>query len=75
MFCAIQPFFPGWWLMTARSMPAAVACVDYGLTGSTAAGIAEFQGGRAGIPVAAVAFMVLVRFTAGAGVFGGASLC
>jgi hypothetical protein len=38
--------------------------------GSTAAGIAEFQGGRAGIPVADSIFIVLVRFAAGAGVQG-----
>jgi len=60
-----------------RSLPApwtvatAVRCIFCFLTGA-AAGIAEFQGGRAFIPVAFTFFMVLVNFTACAGVFGGA---
>ena len=58
--------------MTARSMSAAVACFYGGLTGPAAAGITEFLGGRAFIPVAYALFMVLVYFTACAGVFGGA---
>jgi hypothetical protein len=56
-------------LMTARSMPAAVACFFTGIAGSATAGIAEFQGGRAFIPVAYALFMVLVYLPACAGVF------
>jgi hypothetical protein len=48
---------------------AAVRCFFCFLAGA-AAGIAEFQGGRAFIPVAFALFMVLVDFTACAGVFG-----
>ena len=40
------------------------------LSGSTAAGVAEFLGGRAFFPVADARLM-LVRLTTGAGVFGG----
>ena len=53
-------------------MSAAVACFFSGFAGPAAAGIAEFQGRRAFIPVAFTIFMVLVNFTACAGVFGGA---
>jgi hypothetical protein len=57
--------------LTARSMPAAVACFFGGLTGSAAAGISEFQGGRAGIPVAGGAREILVLLATGAGVQSG----
>jgi hypothetical protein len=50
---------------------AAVTCNFRRLTGSAAAGISEFQGGRAGIPVAGGTRNVLVLLTAGAGVQGG----
>ncbi|MDO9326782.1 MAG: hypothetical protein Q7T80_17680 [Methanoregula sp.] len=56
--------------MTARSMPAAGTCLFGGLAGSAAAGIAEFLGGRAFIPVAFAFLMVLVYLSAGTGVFG-----
>jgi hypothetical protein len=49
---------------------AAVRCIFCFLAGATA-GITKFQGGRAFIPVAFALFMVLVNFTACAGVFGG----
>ena len=51
-------------------MPAAGTCLFGGLAGSAAAGIAEFLGGRAIIPVAFALFMVLVYLSAGAGVCG-----
>ena len=57
-------------LMTARTMPAAVACFFTGLAGSAAAGIAKFLGGRAFIPEDYALFMVLVNLSACAGVFG-----
>jgi hypothetical protein len=53
------------------SVTAAVTCLFGGLAGSAAAGISEFQGGRAGIPVAGGTRNVLVLLTAGAGVQGG----
>ena len=59
--------------MAARPVSAAVACFFSGLAGPAAAGIAEFLGRRAFIPVAYALFMVFVNFTAGAGVLG--SLC
>jgi hypothetical protein len=51
-------------------MPTALACFFGGLTGSAAAGISEFQGGRAGISVAGGAREILVLLAAGACVFG-----
>ncbi|MDO9036592.1 MAG: hypothetical protein Q7U51_15520 [Methanoregula sp.] len=56
--------------MTARSVPATVACFFSGLAGPAAAGIVKFQGGRAFIPVAYALFMVLVDLPACAGVPG-----
>jgi len=50
---------------------ATVACFLCSFAGSATAGIAEFLGGRAFFPVAHAIFMVLVGFTAGAGVQGG----
>jgi hypothetical protein len=52
-------------------MSAAVACGVCSLTGSAAAGICEFHGGRAGILMAAITSMLFVFFTARAGVFCG----
>lgn len=56
-------------------MSAAVACFFSGLAGPAATGIAEFLGRRAFIPVAYALFMVLVNFTACAGVFGAGCSC
>jgi len=61
-------------LVTARSMSAAGTCFVCGFARPTAAGIPEFQGGHAGIPVAAVAFTGFMVFTACAGVFSAALL-
>jgi hypothetical protein len=47
----------------------AITPVLWSIRGVTAAGVTEFQGGRAGLPVAPVAFMMLVFFTAGTGIF------
>jgi len=55
--------------VTARPVPAGVACIFSLLFGLAAAGFTEFQGGRAGFPVADPAVGLLVFFTAGAGVF------
>jgi hypothetical protein len=52
-------------------MPTAVACFFGSLTGSAAAGISEFQGGRAGIPVAGGAREIFMLLAAGTGVQGG----
>jgi hypothetical protein len=57
-------------LMAPRAMAAPVACFFRGLTGSAAAGISEFQSGRAFFTVAGRARTLLVRFAAGTGVFG-----
>jgi len=51
-------------------MPAAVACFFSGIAGTAAAGITEFLGGRAFIPVAYALFMVFVNLPACAGAFG-----
>ena len=56
-------------LLTARSMPAAVGCAVRSIIGLAAAGITEFQGGRAGFPVADISCFLFVYFTACAGVF------
>jgi hypothetical protein len=56
--------------LAPRPMAAAVACFFGGLTGSAAAGIAEFFGRRAFFTVAGGARAVRVRFAAGTGVFG-----
>ena len=58
--------------MAPWAMTAAVACFFSGFTGSAAAGIAEFLGGRAFIPVAFTLFMVFVDFATCAGMFGAA---
>jgi len=50
-------------------VPAAVALDICRFTGLAAAGISEFQGGRAGLPVAHMTFTVLVLFTTCTGVF------
>jgi hypothetical protein len=50
-------------------MPAAVRRIICVFTGFAAAGISKFQRGRAGFPVAAITFMVLVCFSACTGVF------
>jgi hypothetical protein len=47
----------------------AITSVLWSIRGVAAAGVTEFQGGRAGLPVAPVAFMMLVLFTAGTGIF------
>ena len=60
-------------LVTARSMPAPVGCVLHSIIGLAAAGISEFQGGRAGVPVADISGILFVFFTACAGVFIDAS--
>ena len=57
--------------MAPWAMTAAVACNFRVLTGSAAAGIAEFLGGRTFFPVAYAIFMVLMGFTADTGVHGG----
>jgi hypothetical protein len=57
-------------LMAPWAVAAAVACNFRVLTGSAAAGISEFQRGRAFFTVAWGARTVLVRFAAGTGVFG-----
>ena len=51
-------------------MAAAGTGLFCGFAGSAAAGVAEFLGGRAFLPVAYALFMVLVGFTACAGVEG-----
>ena len=56
--------------MTARSVPATVACFFSGLSGPAAAGIAKFFGGRAFLPVAYAFFMLLVALPQCAGVPG-----
>jgi hypothetical protein len=56
--------------MAPGPVAAAGTCNFSGLAGSTAAGIAEFQVRRAGIPVAYALFMMLVNFTTCAGVCG-----
>ena len=60
-------------LLTARSMPAAVGCAVRSIIGLAAAGITEFQGGRAGFPVADISGILFVYLTACAGVFIDAS--
>jgi hypothetical protein len=60
--------------MAFRTMTAAVTGFFGCLAGPAAAGVAEFQGGRAGIPVACALFMVLVFFATCAGVFGAGRL-
>jgi len=55
--------------VAARPVPAGVACIFCLLFGLAAAGIAEFQGGRAGFPVADLSFGLFVFLTARAGVF------
>ena len=60
-------------LVTARSMPAVVGCDLHSIIGLAAAGISEFQGGRAGVPVADISGILFVFFTARAGVFIDAS--
>jgi hypothetical protein len=62
-------------LLAPWAVAAAVTCNFRGLTGSAAAGISEFQGGRAFIPVAFAFFMVFVGLTACAGVFGAGCFC
>jgi len=57
--------------MAPGPVTAAVTCNFPGLAGSAAAGIAEFQGGRAGIPVARRSRAFLVLLATGAGVQGG----
>jgi hypothetical protein len=57
-------------LLASRPMAAAVTRNFRGLAGCTATGIAEFQGGRAGIPVAGGTREILVLLAAGAGVQG-----
>jgi hypothetical protein len=57
--------------MAPGPMATAVTCLFCGLAGSAAAGIAEFQGGRAGIPVAGGSRNLLVLLTACAGMEGG----
>jgi len=52
-------------------MAAGVTCNFRSLAGSTAAGIAEFLRGRAGIPVAGGTRKVFVLLATGAGVQGG----
>jgi len=54
-------------------MPAAVGCVLHSIIGLAAAGISEFQGGRAGFPVADIFGILFVFFTARAGLFIDAS--
>jgi hypothetical protein len=61
--------------MTARPVPAAVACFFSGLAGPAAAGIAKFLGRRAFIPVAYALFMVFVDLPACAGVSGAVCSC
>jgi len=53
------------------SMPATVVHGFYFITRQATAGISKFQGGRAGLPLALMVFIMLVRFTAGTGVFIG----
>ena len=69
--CSIQVsgWKRGYLSVTARPMPAGVASIFSLLFGLAAAGFTEFQGGRAGFPVADSAVGLLVFFTAGAGVF------
>jgi len=50
-------------------MPAAVGRIICIITGFAAAGISKFQRGHTGFPVAAITFMVLVRFSTCTGVF------
>ena len=56
--------------MAPWAVAAAVACFFCRLAGSAAAGIAEFLGGRAFIPVAFTLFMVFVDFATCAGMSG-----
>jgi len=60
--------------MAPGAVAAAVAGFFCGLTGSAAAGIAEFQVRRAGIPVAGRTRNFLVLLAAGAGMQGGGFL-
>ena len=57
-------------LVAPWAMAAAVTCFFGSLAGSATAGIAEFLGGRAFIPVAFTLFMVFVDFATCAGMFG-----
>jgi hypothetical protein len=50
-------------------MPAAVGCAVRSIIGLAAAGITEFQGGRAGFPVADLSCFLFVYLTTCAGVF------
>jgi hypothetical protein len=61
-------------LLASRPVAAAGTCNFRSLAGSAAAGIAEFQVGRAGFPVAGGTREFLVLFSAGAGVQGGGFL-
>jgi hypothetical protein len=60
-------------LVAAGSMPARVGCVLHSIIGLAAAGISEFQGGCAGVPVADISGILFVFLTARAGVFIDAS--
>lgn len=53
--------------MTARAVPAAVRIALGIIARSTAASLAEFQGGRAFVAMAAAAGAVTVLFAAGTG--------
>ena len=55
--------------MTARSMSAAVGGILRSIIGLAAAGITEFQRGRAGFLVADFTRILLMFFTARTGVF------
>ena len=52
-------------------MPATVVHGFYFINRQAAAGISKFQLGRAGLPLDLMVFIMLVRFTAGTGVFIG----
>ena len=56
--------------MAPWPMAAGVTCNRISLAGSAAAGLSEFLGRRAFIPVAFALFVLLVCFTAGAGMQG-----
>jgi len=61
--------------MAPGPVTAAVACLSGSITGSAAAGVAEFLGGRACIPVAGRTRDLFVLLTAGACVQSGGFLC